>query len=347
MTTIPPATIAFVPRETVSQTLDCLDCLLEKTSRPYDLVVVVGGYPDSLTSAIRERVSRARGRLIEFACHVTPNEARNAALSTVRTRYIVFVDHDVFVSEGWLEPLVRCAEETGGTLVSPVVFEGRPMFARLHMVGGAARVKPLPSGANEYIEVHDDAHLDLSATDLPSGAKQTELIEFHTALMETEWLRSIGGLDPDLHSLAEHWDICITAARDGRTIYVEPESRVNYTPPKRLTRDDIRWFNIRWSNCWNSRSMERLAEKYDLEPGWARNTLIFLKGHRRHRFAPMRKHLGSLFGDEVGRLLAYKVMKPLAELLERPQLQRDLAKWKDARTDRGRAHPRADQPTAL
>lgn len=333
MNSPPAATVAFVPRETVSQTIGCLDRLIEKTSSPHDLVAVVAGYPAEVTAQVRDRVELAGGRLIEFSSFVTPNEARNAALAAARTRYIVFVDHDVYVADGWLEPLLECARETGAAIVSPLIFEGEPMFTRLHMAGGEARVIPLSSGCNDMRDLHHEAHERFADISEPLRRKQTELIEFHTALVETDWLRAAGGLDPELRSLAEHWDMCIQAARDGRSIYLEPRSHVNYSPPSRLMPEDVRWFNLRWSDDWSNRSIGRLVEKYDIAPDVPAiaDMRNFLKSHRRHRFAPARKRIGSVLGKRAGRYIAFKIIKPLVDLRERSTLRRDLAAWQQQR----------------
>jgi glycosyltransferase involved in cell wall biosynthesis len=53
------------------------------------------------------------------------NTARNVALRHASGKYVVFVENDVVVSENWLSTLVACAEETGATVVSPLICKGR------------------------------------------------------------------------------------------------------------------------------------------------------------------------------------------------------------------------------
>ena len=329
------ATIGFVPRETVSQTLGCLDRLIALTPRPYDLVAVVAGYPSGLVEAVRQRLEPVGGRLIEFAHYVTPNEARNAVLAKARTDYIAFIDHDVHVAENWLAPLVACARETGAAIVSPVIFEREPLFTWLHMVGGEARVDPLPSGRNAYHERHVHAHKPLAEIAEPITRHETGLAEFHTVLVETGWLRSVGGLDPGLLSVFEHWDMSVAATSSGRTIYVEPESKVTYVPVTRVTSEDARWFALRWSEAWAEKSILRVAGKYDIPPQDSSFDGLhgFLRTHRGYRYIPVEKKIGSLVGRRAARWLTKHVAVPVMEMSQRPQMERDLALWREQRNE--------------
>lgn len=324
------ATVAFVPRETVSATLASLDTLLARTPPPYDLVAVVAGYPENVRRGVRDRVEAAGGTLIDLPSYATPNEARNAALAAAKGDYTAFVDHDVFVAEGWLAALVRCAVETGAAIVGPLTFEGRPMFDRIHMMGGEAKVVR-QAGRNRYVEVHHHAHEAVGRLAEPPTRRRTDLVEFHAALVETAWLHGAGGLDPDLLSLSEHWDMCIAAKADGREIWVEPASRVTYAPPGRLSREDARWFSVRWSDEWNDRSIERLARKHGIaaDDGSLDGLRRFARDHRRHRFAPLRGRLAGFVGRRAARLLVHGIAQPLVELCERPRVRRDLARWRE------------------
>lgn len=323
-------TIAFVPRETVSQTPECLERLIALTPRPYDLVTVVAGYPVDLVAAIRQRLDIVDGQLIEFPHYVTPNEARNAALAKTTSKYIVFVDHDVHVAENWLAPLVACARETNAAIVSPLIFEREPLFTLLHMVGGEAGVDPLPSGLNAYRESHYHAHEAFSDVAEPITRHPTGLAEFHTVLVETQWLRSVGGLDPELLSICEHWDMCIAAERTGRSIYVEPESKVTYVPVKRVTPEDARWFTLRWSKAWADDSVSRIAKKYDISPEDPSfdGLRIFLRQHRGYRYGPIEKKINNLVRRRAGRFLTKHVVRPVVELSQNAQLKQDLAVWR-------------------
>ncbi len=332
----PSVTVAFVPRETMSQTLEMLDTLLAHTEQPFVLIVVAAGYPGGLVNALRERVEAVGGRLIEFAAYVTPNEARNAALNATKTDYIVFLDQDVHVDRNWLPSLLACAKETGAAIVAPLIFELEPKFTQIHMAGGEARVVAKPGGGNIYHEVHYEAHAKVHASNAGQERRCTELVEFHAVLVEVAWLKLVGGLDPELFSLSEHWDMCIAAARSGREIYLEPKSRVNYMPPRNPTADDLRWFATRWSHEWNERSIAHMCRKYDLCPDEAsfEGLRRFLRSHRDHRFIRLRRKFVRYLGQSAGLTLFNRFARPILEQLEKPRVRRDLRRWEFQRNAR-------------
>lgn len=314
-----------------------LNVLIEHAGQPFDLIVVTGGYPADLVAALRSRVDAVGGRTIELPAYVTPNEARNAALEITKTDYIVFLEHDVHIDGNWLPPLLACARETGAAIVSSLIFELEPLFTRLHMVGGEARVIPKPKGGTIYHDVPYEIGVNDEVMIASIERRRTELADLHSVLVEVAWLRSVGGLDPDLLSLSEHWDMCIAAAQTGREIYLEPLSRANYVPPTKPTADDVRWFSVRWSNEWNDRSIARLCDKYgmDANEGSFAGVHEFLKGHRQHRFIPLQRKFTRYMGSSVGRYVFNRFARPIFEILEKPRIRRDLRRWEAQRNNRG------------
>jgi glycosyl transferase family 2 len=126
----PSTTIAFVFRERLSSTLPCLEHLLCSTPGPYNLICIDGGAPESISASLRQLASRHGFTLIRSEDYLSPNESRNLALMHVQTRYVAFVDNDVKVCQDWLEPLVRCAEETGAWLVAPLYMQSLSSYVR-------------------------------------------------------------------------------------------------------------------------------------------------------------------------------------------------------------------------
>src|SRR4030095_61230 len=71
---------------------------------------------------------------------LSPVEARALALPHVDTEYVCFIDNDVLVTPGWLDRLVRCADETEAWAVGPLYCNENPALGRIHMAGGQAHV---------------------------------------------------------------------------------------------------------------------------------------------------------------------------------------------------------------
>lgn len=292
----PQATIAFVPREQFGTTERSLETLYARTAEPFELVCVDGASPPRVREYL-ERAAREHGfTLLRTEQYLTPNQARNLAIAQVRTPYVVFVDNDVLVSPGWLAPLVECAQETGAWVVGPLYFEFEPECDKIHMFGGECRIV---DGANgrDYVERHHFAHRRIGEIAEPLTRRETELIEFHTVLVAMEAFRLLGPLDEGLLCNAEHGDLCLQVRSLGQRVFVEPQSRITYAPPKELAGADLEYFQLRWSEAWSQANNNRLREKWDLGAN-AQGLALSLKwvaGHRRYSvqsLATMRRVLG-------------------------------------------------------
>jgi hypothetical protein len=110
----------------------------------------------------------------------------------------------------------------------------------------------------------------------------TDLIEFHTLLMNMDTYRSLGPLDEKLLNVAEHSDLCLAVKNAGKQIYLEPSSVITYQIPDRLDVIDREYFALRWSESWTHATLERLAEKYaiPLEERGLRELGIWIRFYR-------------------------------------------------------------------
>jgi len=306
----PSATIAFVFRERLSCTLPCLQHLLGTTRGPYKLICIDGGAPEAISASLRHLASKHGFTLIRSEDYLSPNESRNLALMHVQTRYVAFVDNDVTVSQDWLDPLVRCAEETGAWLVAPLFMESLRGELRVHMFGGSVRVRD-EEGQPAYFEKHDLAHEFLNG-ERQLVRQATDFIEFHTLLMNMDAYRSLGPLDEKLFNCSEHSDLCLAVKNAGKQIYLEPSSVITYQIPDRLDAIDREYFALRWSETWTQASLERLAEKYaiPLEDGGLTELGSWI---RRHRQGAMSAYplLRGLLGAKWHQKFRRRVAQPL------------------------------------
>ena len=263
MSTHARATIGFVPREAFSQTERSLEAIYARTKGPFELVCIDVGSPPIVKQYL-EQASRDKGfMLLRTDNYLMPNQARNLILDHVNTEYVVFVDNDVLVAPGWLDALVRCADETGAWVVGPLYFESQPECSRLHMAGGTCRVVQLPDGSRSLVEKHYHAHVELASLEVELSRRETELVEFHTVLVSMQAFAKLGRLDPTL-SLSEHADLCLQVRAAGKSVFLEPTAAVTYLPPTQANRSDCKYFEFRWSADWAERTIARLKEKYQL-----------------------------------------------------------------------------------
>ncbi len=282
----PAATIAFVPREQLGTTQHSLETLYERTKPPFELICVDGGSPPAVQGYLENAARRHQFTLLRTESFLTPNQARNIAAERVHTRYVVFVDNDVMVGPNFLTPLIQCAEETGAWVVGPLYFELEPESDRIHMYGGECRIQVQPDGSRDLVERHRFAHKRLSEAqrDFRFEREETELIEFHTVLVDMEAFRRLGPLDEGLLCTAEHADLCLMVRQAGERVFLEPRSQITYVPPKHLSGVDADYFRLRWSEAWSIATRNRLRQKWNLSadcPG-LRLSDLWTRSHRRH-----------------------------------------------------------------
>ncbi|MEW4570300.1 glycosyltransferase [Tautonia sp. JC769] len=263
----PLVTIVVAPRERFSYARNSLESVLEHTDLPHRIVYVDGGSPGPVRRYLAKRARERDFELIRTEHYLSPNRARNLGLEKVRTKYVVFMDNDVVVTPGWLGPLVQCAEETGATVVSPLICQGFPLHTEVHCAGGVSAIEE--EQAEDGVRRHLVERIFLQGRKLADVRDQiergpTRLAEFHCMMVRTAFFEEHGPLDGQLLNHKEHVDFCLTVENAGGTVYLEPDSLMTYVtvPPMELS--DVPYYTLRWSDHWMLASLERLRTKWDL-----------------------------------------------------------------------------------
>lgn len=311
-------TIAFVPREQFETTQRCLELLIERTSEPYELIVVDGGSPPEVQEYLQTAALQHGFMLLRSEAYLTPNQARNLVLPYVQTSYVAFVDNDVLVSEGWLTALVACAERSGAWVVGPLYFEFEPERQRVHMFGGEVGIQADSRGRMTFVEKHAFAHELMRDVEIEFQAQPTELIEFHTVLIRMEAFERIGCLDEGFQATAEHVDLCLAVRQAGGGIWIEPAAQITYAPPKSLRGADRKFFLLRWSEARGHATLRHMIDKYHLHPRsrGVRLAARWLAGHRRYSLAWLprwKRVLGATLGSRIEK----SVVTPLEKIWNR------------------------------
>jgi GT2 family glycosyltransferase len=312
-------TVAIVPRERFSFAQRSLDSILARTRRPFELLYVDGCSPPPVRDYVKQKAAQHQFRLIRAEHYLSPNAARNLAAAQVRTKYVVFIDNDALVSPDWLAPLVDCAESTGAWLVGPIYCEDEPIATRVHMAGGSAGFT-VENGRRTFHEAHCNYGKSLAELRPMLRRGPTEQIEFHCALVRMEAFDRLGPLDEGLLSACEHTDLCLLAREAGGEVFLEPSSVVTYVPPPPLASSDLPYFRLRWSDAWNTASVERFREKWNLaadDPSML-SLAQWLPKHRGLALEPIRKVLKT-FGRRPARWLEKRVVAPLEAVINRVQ----------------------------
>ena len=308
----PDVTIMVVPREGFRVAGRALEVLYERTQYPFSLVYVDTGSP-RLTRRRLESEARTRGfTLIRTERYLTPNRARNLALAHVTSQYVVSLDNDVLVTPGWLEALVRCAEETGAAVVGPVTCIGEPEGEIVHSAGGLAHIDDR-SGVRRFIYKNHFGKARLEAIRARLRRSPTELVEFHCMLIRTEVLARVGPLDEEILNDPHHVDFCMMVRETGSSIYLEPASVVTQIAPPPVPWSDLAFFLQRWNGPATRRSVGHFTQKWQIRPDdpSIRQLADWLT-HRQHlAFVRLHRAVRGLVGWRIGQMVERFCLVPL------------------------------------
>jgi GT2 family glycosyltransferase len=303
----PLVTIVVSPRERFSCARESLESIYEHTDIPFELVYVDGNSPAHVKQYLAEQAAEKGFRLIRKPYYLSPNHARNLGLAEVKTRYVVFVDNDVIASPGWLAHLVQCAEETGATVVGPLMCQDRPVHEIVHFAGGESHILYDAKGRRRLREKMYKQGKRVGEIRDQLQRQETELAEFHCVLVRTAIFEQLGQLDEAMLNTKEHLDFCMSVRQMGGTVYFEPASLVTYVPGPPLEVSDIPYYMLRWSDAWVLNSLNRLREKWDLaEDGYFKTKYGGLGWRRRDTIIrPLVRRLN--FGRDNSRLEGWLV----------------------------------------
>lgn len=282
----PQVTIVVSPRERFSYARESLESIYSHTSIPFHLIYVDGGSPAPLRDYLKAQATQREFQLIRTDYYLSPNEARNLALSHVKTPYVLFIDNDVEVTPGWCDRLLQCAEETQAMVVCPLTCIGKPLHQKIHLAGGEARIVLEVKGDKIRYKVHEKHYFVnrlVSEVQDQLCRQQCEFAEFHCMLVRTEIFQKIGFLDEQLLSTREHIDFCLSVTQEGGTIYCEPASVVTYVPDVLYRWSDLSYFMVRWSDEWEDISLKHFQNKWNLGKDKYFKKRYNRMGYRRHQ----------------------------------------------------------------
>lgn len=298
-------TVVIVPRERFDYTETSLESVLAHTRHPHRLIVVDGGSPKPVKRYLARRSQSAGFTLIREDRYLSPTQARNIGLSAASSEYVVFLDNDVIVEDGWLEALVMCAAETGATAVSPLLCQGDPSKHVVHCAGGLCEIRESADGRRLVEEIfHQGTPTDELRPDLSRGP--AGIFEFHAVLLRRAFFDEHGLLDEQLLSTKEHLDLCLRIREAGGTVFLEPSATVTYVPAGPVAWSDLPYYLLRWSDAWGRATMDRLQDKWRLTPtdpyydriverhAWRRRQALLTPALQRmlSTVTPVRKVLG-------------------------------------------------------
>lgn len=256
-------TIVVVPRERLSFAERCVSSIFDNTSVPFNLLYVSGGVPKQVRDYLQVESVRKGFRFLIEDNYLSPNQARNLSLPHVNTKYVVFLDNDTLVTKGWLERLLRCAEETGAFVVGPLYLIGEFERAIIHMAGGRLH-EEIVAGKRVLVDEQYLFDTPISQAKMRLRRRLCDYVEFHCMLVRADVFDRVGLLDEKLPCLHEERDFGLTISGAGGEIYMEPKSVVTYVPPPPCESWDLPYFMLRWSDAWIYSSVRHFNQKWGL-----------------------------------------------------------------------------------
>ncbi|MEM6398930.1 MAG: glycosyltransferase [Cyanobacteria bacterium P01_D01_bin.116] len=257
----PKVTLVVVPHQCFNYTQQSLESIYKYTDIPFKLVYV-DGYSPKRHQQYLEKQSQEKGfDLIRTDKYVSPNQARNIGLKQVDTEYVVFINNDILVTPGWLNSLMQCIKETSASVVTPVCLQGEKQL--INFAGGSLEFQY----RNGNLDLLDKKLFVKSSFDKTKSLlkrKPTQIIDFNCVLARTSIFSKIGNLDENLINCTQDIDFCLSIFAVGGTIYIEPESIVNYLPVTELKLSDIPFYILIWNYAWKRKSVNHFQEKWGL-----------------------------------------------------------------------------------
>lgn len=275
-------TVVVAPREQFRVTRPSLESIFAHTEVPYKLVYVDGGSPAPVRRYLVRRAQQRGFTLLRTEHHLSPMEARALALPHVDTEYVCFVDNDVIVTRGWLDRLVRCADETEAGAVGPLYLNDDPSRGYIHMAGGEAHIVE-ERGRRAFFEEHRFPRRLVTEVRAHLRREPTELVEFHCKLLRREVFDKFGHQHSRYLSCTESLDLCLRLRQAGYPVMFEPAAVVSNLSPPPFAWSDLPFYLLRWSDEWNRISLQAFREHWDLpaDDWWVGDHYRWLTRHRR------------------------------------------------------------------
>ena len=256
------ATIVMMVRERHALAREAIESIVAHTARPYRFVYVDVQSPEWLREWLAQHAAELGVEVIRFDEPLWPQEARRRVAGMLDTDYVVFIDNDVLVEDGWLESLVACADETGAGIVGPLyLMTGGNRPTLIHMAGGTL-AETAAEGGRVLVATHLLDHVDPAKQDCTLVRQPCDFVEYHCMMIRSELLSDGRLLDPRMLSVHEHIDTALSARERGYSVFVEPAARVAYQAFAPYMLDDLPLFRARWAVEPAEASIDAFSRKW-------------------------------------------------------------------------------------
>ncbi len=317
----PIVTIVVTPRDRYSGTVKNLEYLYRHTKENFELVLVDLGYPAPILKEVKAYLADKKNARIATPGKLIPMASLRKIRDSINTPYTMLLDNDSHVTEGWLEPLLKAAEETGAAVVSPVVLEksGVDEGAELRNHLFTTQLRVVDVEGSPYLIEHKTFRRALPE-ELPKTLTETEAFELHGVLFKTDDLKALE--IPDM-TIREHLDMGMQLKNKGRLMLVEPKSVLLFDNlGTRSELADLEFFNRRWNGRITKASSDLFEKRWGYR--FYSEQAMYYWAVRRRLFLLLRwLHLPIFLANKIDRLYGaiYRRISPIWDPLPNPEAE--------------------------
>ncbi len=227
----------------------CVDSLHDvPVDNTFELIVVDNGSSDGTADWLAAEQAAGRLRTVSNPENKGFAQGCNLGAAAARGRYILFLNNDMEVIPGWLEPMVSCLDDDPGVAVA-----GACLIYADHTIqhGGVAVVDYLANAKPEIGGTHLSYR---KPVDMPGARKNQEMrvVTGACLLIRPEVFEQVGGFDEKFWNGNEDVDLCLKVGEAGwKVVYLGDSLIYHYesqSGAQRWTRtqDNIDYLNELW-----------------------------------------------------------------------------------------------------
>lgn len=275
-------TVVVNPRECFSRLPLSLASLFRTIPESVPVIVNDGGAPEEVRAQIRALKAEREFTYVQPDHFILPPMARNIALKMVETEYVVYADNDLRYEDGWLEAMVRTAEQTRAGAVCPVSLLGPLPKKMIHHAGSKIDVYVDEDGLNRISSEHRLEWLSLEEARENNWygiPMENDEFEYHCALIRTSVMREIGGHD-ERQTHYDHLNDSLRIKAMGHKIVLAPDAVVEYLALHPFEDYDWPYFMWRWTDENSRMSAEQISEAFGVWKNPPGGELTFVRAHR-------------------------------------------------------------------